>query len=135
MSVQAIAIRGPFTDDDVAELTAVLRRIDSRDPTATFEFYALDPDESLFDSKRLLAEVLPEMPEMPDRRTDIADDPLRQYGLGRNAGLSEAVKVLGVSADTIRLAAGEMTAQEMRSVRAVLRWMQATIRRRISAKS
>jgi len=132
MSVQAIAIRGPFTDDDVAELTAVLRRIDSRDPTATFEFYALDPDESLFDSKRLLAEVLP---EIPDRRTDIADDPLRQYGLGRNAGLTEAVEVLGVSADTIRLAAGEMTAQEMRSVRAVLRWMQATIRRRISAKS
>lgn len=127
MSVQAIAIRGPFTNDDVAELTATLRRIDSRNPTASFEFYALDPNESLLDSKRLLAEVLP---EMPDRRTEVMDDPLRQYGLGRNAGLSEAVDVLGVSADTIRLAAGEMTAQEMRSVRAVLRWMQATIRMR-----
>lgn len=127
MSVRAIALRGPFTDADVAELADVIRRIDSRNPTATFEFYALDPDESVFESKRLMAQVLP---EMPDRKTEIIDDPLKQFVSGRRAGLSEAIQVLTVSPSTIRLAAGEMTAQEMRSVRAVLGWMRSLLRER-----
>jgi hypothetical protein len=109
---------------EIAELAEVVRRADSRNPTATFEFYALDPNESVFESKRIMAEVLPEMRQ---RETALLDDPLKQYAAGRRAGLSEAANALTVSPATIRLHAGEMTAQEMRSVRAVLGWMQRTI--------
>lgn len=50
---------------------------------------------------------------------------------GMKAGLVQAAKLLDVSKDTIRLHTGEMSAQEMRSVRAVLRWKKAEIERLI----
>jgi hypothetical protein len=46
---------------------------------------------------------------------------------GIKVGLTKAAKLLDVSADTIRLHAGEMSAQEMRSVRAVLQWKKREI--------
>lgn len=51
---------------------------------------------------------------------------LRQQGA--EAERERAAKLLDVSASEIRLHAGEMSAQEMQSVRAVLAWMQRTIR-------
>lgn len=51
---------------------------------------------------------------------------------GVKAGLAKAAKLLSISADTIRLHAGEMSAQEMRSVRAVLQWKKAEIERLIN---
>lgn len=50
------------------------------------------------------------------------------------AALEVAAKSLEMSADTIRLHAGEMTAQEMRSVQAVLRWKAAEIRGKADEK-
>jgi hypothetical protein len=51
----------------------------------------------------------------------------RRFADGMKAGLAKATELLDVSADTIRLYAGEMSAQEMRSVRAVLRWKKTEI--------
>ena len=44
------------------------------------------------------------------------------------SAIERAAKCLEISADEIRLHAGEMTAQEMRSVKAVLKWKAAQIR-------
>ena len=54
----------------------------------------------------------------------VDDDPFRTatYMRGFRNGMTEAAKLLDVSAATIRLHVGEMTAQEMRSVRAALAW-------------
>ena len=52
-----------------------------------------------------------------------AVDPSPEYARGFLNGMREAAKGLDVSASTIRLHTGEMTAREMRSVRAVLRWL------------
>jgi hypothetical protein len=44
-------------------------------------------------------------------------------------GLEDAAKMIeGFSADQIKMAAGEMTAQEMRTVKAVQRWWVSAIR-------
>jgi len=46
---------------------------------------------------------------------------------GYRAGLRTATDKLKPSSATIRLHAGEMTAQEMRAVRAVLAWLRRSI--------
>ncbi|MDZ5448925.1 hypothetical protein [Labrys sp. ZIDIC5] len=46
----------------------------------------------------------------------------------RTAALEEAASLLGLNADQLLLMAGEMTAQELRTVRAVLRNRAAAIR-------
>jgi hypothetical protein len=45
----------------------------------------------------------------------------------RQMALREAAQTLKMSAQTLRLHAGEMTAQEMRSVQAVLKWKAAEL--------
>jgi len=48
----------------------------------------------------------------------------------RRQAFLEAADALDMSPATIRLHAGEMTAQEMRTVQAVLRWKAAELRDR-----
>ena len=48
--------------------------------------------------------------------------------IGRKEMAEEAAKMLELSPSTIRLHAGEMTAQEMRTVQAVLAWRAQAIR-------
>lgn len=55
--IRAVALRGPFTTADLAQIAALLHRFDARNPTATFEFYAIDPDAPMFAAKR--AEAVP----------------------------------------------------------------------------
>jgi hypothetical protein len=50
--IHAVALRGPFSADDLAEIADLVFRIDARNPTATFEFYAVDPDDPVFATKR-----------------------------------------------------------------------------------
>lgn len=57
---------------------------------------------------------------------DLIDGP-GAFEDGIKAGLAKAAKLLDISAATIRLHAGEMSAQEMRSVRAVLKWKKTEI--------
>ena len=47
------------------------------------------------------------------------------------AGIEEAAKLLDVSAQEIRLAAGELTNGEVRAVKAVLAWRARELLRRI----
>jgi len=58
----------------------------------------------------------------------ISTDAIRlAYEAGRRDAFAEAAKALQVSPSTIRLHAGEITAQEMRTVRAVLKWKEYQI--------
>ena len=57
---------------------------------------------------------------------DLIDGP-GAFEDGVKAGVARAAKLLDVSAAAIRLHVGEMSAQEMRSVRAVLRWKKTEI--------
>jgi hypothetical protein len=60
---------------------------------------------------------------------EVDDDPFRTatYMRGLRNGMTLAADQLHMSAQTIRLHAGEMSAQEMRTVQAVLRWKIAEI--------
>lgn len=49
------------------------------------------------------------------------------YNQGYADGLRKAAQMLDVSASAIRLAAGEMTPQEMRTIKAVLAWRSRVI--------
>ncbi len=51
----------------------------------------------------------------------------RAEGQGYAEGLARAAQMLELSPQTIRLHAGEMTAQEMRTVQAVLTWLRGKI--------
>lgn len=57
------------------------------------------------------------------------DEPgVRTYELGRRDAFATAADMLNQSAQAIRLAMGEMTAQEMRTVKAALEWRAAALR-------
>ena len=98
MTVQGFAVRGPFSADDLAEIVALIRRMDERNPTAVFEIYAIDPTEALFEAKRLMADILP---PQDGRQTTIADDAAGAYDLGRRAGLTEAADLFKMSRSTL----------------------------------
>jgi hypothetical protein len=55
-------------------------------------------------------------------------DILYGFEAGRADAFLEAAKMLEMSQAAIRLHAGEMTAQEMRTVKAVLKWKAGEIR-------
>lgn len=55
-------------------------------------------------------------------------DILHDFETGRADAFLEAAKMLEMSQATIRLHAGEMSAQEMRTVQAVLKWKAAEMR-------
>lgn len=61
---------------------------------------------------------------MPDQTTERDE----WFAAGRREGLAVAAEMLELPAQTIRFAAGEMTAQEMRTVKAILKWRAAKIR-------
>src|SRR5258708_2795542 len=46
MSITAIMLRGPFTDEDLGRLTMTLLEIDNRNPHGIFEMAAVDPTAS-----------------------------------------------------------------------------------------
>lgn len=58
---------------------------------------------------------------------------LRQQYLEYRAKVGEelAQMIEGITPSDIRLAAGEMTAQEMRTVRAIQKWLAVKIRNRV----
>lgn len=64
-----VILEGPFTESDLAEITAVLRRIDERNPRATFLMRFANPEMSADDSEAMLRRILP---PLPDRATDFA---------------------------------------------------------------
>lgn len=52
------------------------------------------------------------------------------YRLGLRDGMRAAAALLGMTTGDILLTCGEMTAQEMRTVKAVLEWRKAAILRK-----
>lgn len=68
-TTKRVILEGPFTEADIAEIAAVLRHIDERNPTATFLMSFDNPDMSLDDSEALLRRVLS---PLPNRATDFA---------------------------------------------------------------
>jgi len=62
----------------------------------------------------------PVPPTTPSKQ--VTTDILHGFEAGRAAAFLEAADMLKMSQATIRLHAGEMTAQEMRTVQAVLKW-------------
>lgn len=91
MTVQAVALRGPFTTEDLAEIADLLRRIDARNPTALFEFYAVDPDASMLDAKREMAMVLPPKEGRQTVTESISDKAMREA-----ATLAAAIRLVEV---------------------------------------
>lgn len=62
-------------------------------------------------------------------QTTIAEAMRTSLHDARHKAFEEAASLLEVRPDAIRLACGEMTAREMRTVQAVLRWRAGAIRR------
>ena len=56
-----------------------------------------------------------------------AETPDPAYARGMHHALTLAADLLDATPQSIRLAAGEITAQEMRTVRAVLAWKRAEV--------
>lgn len=67
MTIRAIAIRGPFTDADLAEIIALIRIIDDRNPAGHFELAAVDPEASAMEMAQRIEKALP---PRKGRRTD-----------------------------------------------------------------
>jgi hypothetical protein len=61
MTDRTIRITGPFTDNDLAEIIATLRRLDS--DQKRFVVTILDADGSMDQGERLIRELLPPLPE------------------------------------------------------------------------
>lgn len=57
--MRRLTISGPFSDADLAELMAVLRRIDERNPAGTFELVMDDPEGSVSEGLATLQGALP----------------------------------------------------------------------------
>lgn len=65
-----IIIRGNFTNEEFAEIVAVLRQIDTRRPDACLEIGAVDPTGTAMEiGAKALREALP---ELPGRQTDFS---------------------------------------------------------------
>lgn len=61
--IQAIVVRGPFTEDDFALLVATIREIDGRHPDDTFEVVAVDPtDTAIETAEAMLKQAVPSLP-------------------------------------------------------------------------
>lgn len=63
MAIRHIKISGPFTDEEVAQFIALLRRIDDANQTAIYVLTVADPDATMDESERLVREALPPLPE------------------------------------------------------------------------
>jgi hypothetical protein len=61
MTDRTIRITGPFTDSDLAEIIATLRRLDS--DQKLFVVTILDADASMDQGEHLIRELLPPLPE------------------------------------------------------------------------
>jgi hypothetical protein len=64
-----LIIDGPFTDAELAEFIALVRRIDAANPTAVYRMEIADPDGSTEEGERLLRAALP---PQHDRMTEFA---------------------------------------------------------------
>ena len=59
MGVKSVLIKGPFTEDDLLELTAAFRRIEQRQPEQPFGFLILKSDLSLAEGEALIRRIFP----------------------------------------------------------------------------
>lgn len=67
-SIQAIVIRGDFTEEEFADLVAFIRQMDDRRPGAKFAIVGVDPSASILEvAESLLGKAVR---ELPGRRTD-----------------------------------------------------------------
>lgn len=66
--------------------------------------------------------------------TTIAEDFSEMWLKGWRAGMLNAAEMLIVSNSEIRLAGGEFSAGEMRSVRSILEWRESAIKEKVNAK-
>jgi hypothetical protein len=62
--MKAIIFTGPFTTDELAELTEALRRIEQRDPARHFNVVVneLDHEPSITEAAELVERIFPRLP-------------------------------------------------------------------------
>jgi hypothetical protein len=72
-----LRISGPFSDDDLAEFVALLRKIDERNPTGIFRLSIIDEQIMMDDGEALIQKLLP---PLPDRATSFARASYRDDG-------------------------------------------------------
>ena len=60
--IRTLTVTGPFTDDEFAEVVALMRAIDMRHPEAVFAIFVEDPDASLNDAEQAVLNALPGEP-------------------------------------------------------------------------
>jgi hypothetical protein len=65
-----LRISGPFSDDDLAEFVALLRKIDERNPTGIFRLSIIDEQIMMDDGEALIQKLLPH--SLADRVTSFA---------------------------------------------------------------
>lgn len=66
---RSIKLTGPFTDADIAEFVALLRRIDDANPGSVYALVVTDPGKSMDEAERFIANMLP---PLPSRATEFA---------------------------------------------------------------
>lgn len=57
-----LILQGPFTDDDLADLSATFRMIDDRNPQALFRMQIVDAGASMEEAEAKLQSMLPPLP-------------------------------------------------------------------------
>lgn len=78
--LRTLKLSGPFTDDDLAEFAAVMRRIDARNPGGVYVYTVLDPEGSTDEGTALIERMLP---PLPDRATAFARSAYRNDSFPR----------------------------------------------------
>jgi hypothetical protein len=67
--MKTIKLTGPFSDTDIFEFVALLRRIDEANPASVYAITVTDPDLSMDEAERFVSSLLP---PLPDRTTTFA---------------------------------------------------------------
>jgi hypothetical protein len=68
--MKTIKLAGPFSDADIVEFVALLRRIDDANPAGVYAITVTDPDKGSMDgAERFVSSLLP---ALPDRATKFA---------------------------------------------------------------
>jgi hypothetical protein len=113
-----IILHGPFTDQDVEEIMAMMRRIDERNPTATFRTLILNPDATLEEAHRQMKEALPASPERATFIEAIRNRPAG-YWMNETTGVLRPAIMAYLNGET-------MTGKQIAAMRAYLRqWIEA----------
>jgi hypothetical protein len=120
VAIDEIILRGPFTDEDMADLCETLRKIDERNPTGGFSLVAADPDATTVD---MVARMRQHLPPDPTRETNIfmgTRGPVSTTEIKAGYWQNETSGLLAPAVEAY-LAGEAMTGHQVAAMRAYLR--------------